>query len=144
MRKTDSFWDSSALVPLCVNQAATVFSQTALRTKSLTVWWGTPVEMVAAFCRLHRDGKITQQEFQAAIRRLEELREGWAEVSPAERVRELAQGLVESHPLRAADAMQLAAALVWSAASPRGRPFVSLDQRLAATAADEGFEVLTL
>jgi predicted nucleic acid-binding protein len=131
-------------VPLCVNQAATVFSQTALRTKSLTVWWGTPVEMVAAFCRLHRDGKITQQEFQAAIRRLEELREGWAEVPPAERVRDLAQGLVESHPLRAADAMQLAAALVWSAASPRGRPFVSLDQRLAATAADEGFEVLTL
>jgi len=129
---------------MCVNQAATVFSQTALRTKSLTVWWGTPVEMVAACCRLHRDGKITQQEFQAAIRRLEELREGWAEVSPAERVRELAQGLVESHPLRAADAMQLAAALVWSAASPRGRPFVSLDQRLAATAADEGFEVLTL
>lgn len=91
-----------------------------------------------------RLGEISAEEFAGAVSHLRSLERKWVEVVPAERVRDLAQGLVESHPLRAAEAMQLAAALVWSAESPRGRPFVSLDQRLAAAAAAEGFEVLTL
>lgn len=45
------------------------------------------------------------------------------------------------HPLRAADALQLAAALVLSDFEPRTLPFVTLDDRLASAARREGFEV---
>jgi predicted nucleic acid-binding protein len=44
------------------------------------------------------------------------------------------------HALRAADALQLAAALEWSG-SPAAGVIVSFDERLAQAAAREGFEV---
>lgn len=144
MEKIDAFWDASAIVPLCTDQGASLFARTALECRSVTVWWATPVEVVGAFCRLLRLGEISREEFEGAVSHLRSLQGRWMEVVPAERVRQLARGLVESHPLRAADALQLAAAVVWSAESPRGRLFVCLDQRLAAAAAGEGFEVLTL
>ena len=144
MRKTDSFWDASALVPLCVHQAASLFGQAVLSAKSLTVWWSTPVEMLGAIRRLHRDGKVTQQEFQTAIRRLAELREGWAEVPPTERVRERAEALTLRHALRTGDALQLAAALVWARDQPLHRAFVCFDHRLGAAANKEGFQVVSL
>jgi len=52
--------------------------------------------------------------------------------------------LLRLHPLRAADAQQLAAALVLSDFEPRTLPFVTLDGQLAAAARREGFEVLGL
>lgn len=59
-----------------------------------------------------------------------------------ERVRERARRLLESHPLRAADALQLAAALIASEEEPKDLPFVTLDRRLALAAEKEGFKVL--
>ena len=46
------------------------------------------------------------------------------------------------HPLRAAAAFQLAAALLWSQGETRGHYFVSFDQRLREAAGKEGFSVL--
>jgi predicted nucleic acid-binding protein len=69
------------------------------------------------------------------------LREQWIEVQPSERVRDIAVLLLERHALTAADAMQLAAALVWANERPKSRVFVCLDRRLADAARKEGFEV---
>ena len=46
------------------------------------------------------------------------------------------------HPLRAADAMQLAAAIVWANGQATGHEFVCLDHRLREAAQREGFTVL--
>ena len=63
-------------------------------------------------------------------------------IAPSNRVRERAGRLLATHPLRAADALQLAAALVWCDEAPQGETFVCLDERLSAAARREGFAVL--
>jgi predicted nucleic acid-binding protein len=53
-----------------------------------------------------------------------------------------AMRLLAAHPLRAADALQLAAAMLWARDKPGGRDFVCLDERLRTAAILEGFAVL--
>jgi len=66
----------------------------------------------------------------------------WSEVQPSEAVRLRAERLLSIHPLRAADALQLASALIWAQETPRGLGFVCLDQNLREGALKEGFSVL--
>jgi len=141
VKKVDAFWDASAIVPLCVGQAGSGFAREALRDKTIAVWWGTPVETVSAFARLARAGELDQRHLRMARTRLAALRGMWIEVQPGEALRELAEGLIERHPLRAADALQLAAALIWSRRRPQKRSFVCLGGRLAEAAGKEGFSV---
>jgi len=108
----------------------------------MIVWWGTPVEIHAAFARRLREKEIATQQYEAAARRLNVARDGWSEVTPTERVPELVERLPGQYRLRAADAFQLAAALTWSNEKPRNRPFISFDARLAESARDAGFEII--
>lgn len=66
----------------------------------------------------------------------------WTEVPPTDDVRRLARRLVRVHPLRAADALQLAAAITAADGRPERLPFVTLDVRLADAASREGFKVI--
>ena len=141
MKKVDAFWDASAIVPLCVGQPGSGFARTALRNRSIAVWWGTPVETISAFARLARAGDLDERQFQKAIARLAALRGMWIEVQPSEGLRELAEDLIQRHPLHAADAMQLSAAVIWSRRQPRQRAFVCLDGGLASAASKQGFSV---
>jgi predicted nucleic acid-binding protein len=67
------------------------------------------------------------------------LRLAWREVQPVPEVRELAEDRLERHELRAADALQLAAALVWCNRRPSRRYFICLDRKLRMAARAEGF-----
>jgi predicted nucleic acid-binding protein len=137
-----AFWDASAIVPLCCSQAASTQGRQLRRElKRMVVWWGTPLEARSAFARLVRDGDITPEERRAAIRLLGQLRVTWDEILPTEKVRPLAEDLPEAHGLHAADAAQLAAALVWCRERPRQRPLVCFDDRLRAAAGAVGFSV---
>ncbi|MDP1805382.1 MAG: type II toxin-antitoxin system VapC family toxin [Acidimicrobiales bacterium] len=137
------FWDSSAIVPLLVNQASSVaVSDEAERDPEFVVWWGTGVECVSACTRLEREGRITPAELGAAIDNLPALAASWQEVQPAARLRQAAERLLRTHPLRAADALQLAAAIAAADGDPRSLPFVTLDDRLARAAQREGFPVV--
>jgi len=73
-----------------------------------------------------------------------DLKRRWSEVQPIEKVRETAERLLGVHKLRAADALQLAAALVWCNQRPRGRTFIAADGDLARAAEAEGFTVIRL
>ena len=66
----------------------------------------------------------------------------WEEVQPGERIRVTAERLLAVHPLRAADALQLAAAMAWRGELTRAAGFVCFDERLRDAAAREGFDVL--
>jgi predicted nucleic acid-binding protein len=137
-----AFWDASAIVPLCCSQPATAQGRRLHRElKRMVVWWGTPLEARSAFARLVRDGRLTSEGRVRAIRFLGQLRVAWDEILPTEKVRSLAEDLPDARNVRAADAAQLAAALVWCRERPKGRPLVCFDERLGAAATALGFSV---
>jgi predicted nucleic acid-binding protein len=137
-----AFWDTSALLTLFVSQAASTRARAVSRKlPHLVVWWGSTVEVRSAVARLAREGALTPKGAAQTLVRLTALRARWDEVEPSEPVRRLAEELPESRALRAGDAFQLAAALVWCKERPNRRPFVSFDNALADAAEAEGFEV---
>ena len=138
-----AFWDASAIVPLCIPQAASAVSQRLRREyREVIVWWGTPVEVQNAIARMSAKGGVNGQPA-VAMTRLAALRQSWREVLPTDQVRSLAEQLAGRHQLRAGDLFQLAAALDWCDQRPRNRPFVCFDHRLAEAANQVGFGALT-
>lgn len=137
------FWDSSALVPLLVGEATSAAVTNELeRDPEPVVWWAAGVECVSALARLERDGALSAAEMVEAMMRLSALEGTWREVQPIERVRRVAARLLRVHPLRAADALQLAAAFVAAEEQPASLGVVTLDDRLARAAEREGFVVI--
>ena len=143
MSPSSAFWDTSAIVPLCFHQQASSTVRRLSRAfSSMVVWWGAPVEAVNAFARLAREGAMNENGLHQASTRLEALRRTWVEILPTEAVRGVAEALPTRLALRTGDVFQLAAALIWCRERPKGRPFVSLDRRLAEAALQVGFEVM--
>ncbi len=132
------FWDTSAIVPLLLEQPASRGARECLAEDPvMAAWWGTPIECWSAVARLRREGRLSAEEEAGVHALLEQLRESWVEVLPSEEVRERARRLLRVQTLRAADALQLAAALV-CAGSPPESGFVALDERLREAARREG------
>lgn len=144
MSKQSAFWDSSALVPLCVHESTSSQVHSQLRKFLPVVWWGSQVEIHGAIARLHRFGKLSDREKQKALSQLDLLNRGWREILPGDHVRELATRLLDTHELRAADSLQLAAALTWCQERPAKRDFVCGDERLSKIGTAIGFSVLHL
>lgn len=133
------FWDSSALVPLLLQQPQTKRVRQWLgEDDELVVWWGSAIECASAIARMHQDGHLSATAERDARSLLDMLRTSWFEVQPGDAVREQAMRLLRVHSLRAADALQLAAALEWAGSPPQGG-FVTLDDRLLDAALREGF-----
>jgi predicted nucleic acid-binding protein len=140
-----AFWDTSALLLLICQQPK---SQHARRNHrfyaSVSVWWGTRVECHSALRRLIREGALSGKEESQAFLSLERLANHWIEVQPSEEVRQQAEHLLAVHPLRATDALQLSAALIWSNGHPRGKAFICDDNALREAANKEGFNAVRL
>lgn len=136
------FWDASALVPLCLEQPRTAQVR-ALHAEDpeLLVWWGSVVECASAIARLHREELLGVQDEAHARALLSMLKSSWSEVQPGDALRDQAMRLLRLHSLRAADALQLAAAIEWAGPSPDAM-FVTFDERLGAAAQREGFRTL--
>jgi predicted nucleic acid-binding protein len=113
------FWDSSALVPLLTLEPTSAQMLELYQIDpALLVWWGTETELASVLARLEREGTLQPEEADQAFARLMRLKSAWHEVLPSEEVRETARRFLRVHPLRAMDALQLAAAF----AASRGRP----------------------
>ncbi len=138
------FWDTSALVPLLAEEPCTAAAQRLYGETPAIVWWGTPVECASAIARLERDGGLTAAQAVDAFRRLDALAESWIEIEAGDEVREVARRMLRVHPLRAADALQLAAAWLAAERRPSSLPLVTLDERLRGAAAREGFPLVDL
>jgi predicted nucleic acid-binding protein len=136
------YWDSSAIVSLLVKEPSTG-SLRSLHEKDpeQTVWCLTPVEIVSALARRVREGLPALQE-EAIGAGFAALAETWREVGSLDLVRSRALRLLNTHPLRAADALQLGAALVACDEKPEALAFVCVDDRLREAARKEGFRVL--
>ncbi len=137
------FWDTSALVPLCVSEPASALARRlASADPALVVWWTTRTECISALARRRREDALAPADEQRARRALDALSQEWSEVLPSSAVRQRAERLLAVHPLRAADAFQLAAALLWSRGQTGLHALVCLDERLRDAARREGFQVL--
>jgi len=136
------FWDASAVIPLLVQEEASKYCIRAYRTdRDVLVWTLSKVEIFSALCSRLRDGALGPASFDAATLRMNTFFEGMYEVGAIQRVKDRAMRLLRIHPLRAADALQLAAAMVATEEKVQRLPFMCFDDRLTAAARLEGFEV---
>jgi hypothetical protein len=136
------FWDSSAVVPLLVRQKSSATVDGWLEADpAVALWTLSPIEIGSALWRLVREGALPEEDALRGEARSGELVAASHVVVDIEAVKLRAGRLLRVHPLRAADALQLAAALVWAADQPRDRILHTLDDRLAAAARREGFVV---
>jgi predicted nucleic acid-binding protein len=137
-----SYWDSSAIVPLLAREADSDQREDELRQDGpMVTWWGTSTELTSAMARRHRAGLLTGIDLDRAKARLQALQDQWIRVLPVEPLIHRAERLLWLHPLRAADAFQLAAALLACREDTRKCFFHCADQRLLYAATREGFPV---
>ena len=136
------FWDSTAIMPLLVPEADSADRESQLTDDpDVLVWFGTLAEVESSLNRRRRTNELAADDETKARSHLEKLSAHWTEVAPTIEVRDRAIRLLRVHPLRAADAFQLAAALIFCREKPQHLTFLTADQRLGAAAAAEGFAV---
>ena len=137
------FWDSSALVPLLLAEQRSAEMEALQGSDGdPAIWWTCQVECQSAVYRRYRKAQFPPAILDQALKRLEELIEDADIIPPADPLRRRAGRLLALHPLSAADALQLAAALVWCDEQPTGVSFICLDDRLREAARREGFHLL--
>lgn len=139
-----AFWDTSALVPLWIPNQASRHLQQLARRYTPVVWWATPVEACSAFARELRAGTLSADEYANAQENLKIWKRKWREIQPSDALRTLAGELLDRYPLRAADALQLAAAYIWSDQRPFSRCFIAGDKRLLGVARSVGFRAIAI
>jgi predicted nucleic acid-binding protein len=140
LARTLAFWDASALVPLCVHQSITPRVVSLYVSYPAVVWWATPVEIASALARLVRTHEISASDWAKARQVTVVLADEWLVVQPSDSLRARAIVLVDRYDLRAADALQLAAALDWCEDAPQGHVFLAADHRLREAAVLSGFD----
>lgn len=137
-----SFWDSSALVPLCTSEPRSISAGRLWKTFSArVVWWETSVEICSALARIERENTISLSQRLNAEKRLVILEKTWIEIQPNSRIKELARTFPAKYKMKAADSLQLAAALIWCKEQPKSKNFVSGDAKLVKVAETVGFTV---
>lgn len=140
-----AFWDTSAIIPLYCNQVMSSTARTLRRNfDGPVVWWGTHVEVHSGINRLFREGVLSDVESQRALEKWRRLHLRVRRIRPSDRVLSIAASLTTANGIRALDAFQLAAALVWCNERPRKRPFICADKRLGDAASDAGFDLVEL
>jgi uncharacterized protein len=137
------FWDSSAVIPLLIEErSSSKMLQILEDDPKMVVWSLSSTECLSALYRRTRSAELSLSQIQPCKERLSQLQQIWTEITEFETVKARAERLLAVHSLRAADSLQLAAALVTFSDRTRNAQFVTLDSRLAEAATREGFSVL--
>lgn len=136
------YYDTSALVKQYLQEAGSKLVLELLKsgekvyTASLTY-----AETHAAFSRRTREGRLTRETTKRLALRFDKDWESYDIVLLSENVFRLARQMLYRHPLRSADAIHLASALLLARTSPRSSwSFVCADGRLCDAAKSEGFQ----
>lgn len=136
------FWDSSALVPLVVDEPSTKAMRELLADDpEVVIWMFSGIEVLSAISRLARRSKEVEDLIPGIRVDALDLIKNCSAVTDADAVRRRAERLIGVHPLAAADTLQLAAALTAAGDRPETLEFVTLDRLLAQRASLEGFRI---
>jgi predicted nucleic acid-binding protein len=137
------FWDASAIIPLLADEPTRLGLLAILDDDpEVIAWWGTSVEIASALARRERENLLSAAEVERGLATARALSDSWYEVLPTDAIRRIAERLLRAHPLRAADSLQLAAAIIAADHDSGTLDLVCLDVRLTAAARREGFKVL--
>ena len=137
------YWDASALVPLVVAEPASDLVRGWLAEDDRIVTWvWTRTEIVSAIERRTREGSLSRLQRREVLERFDAFAGRWDEVTDVLAVRSRANALLARHPLSAADAGQLGAALLVQEQLAGPLTFVCLDQRVSSAAELESLRVL--
>lgn len=142
--RQSAFWDTSALVPLCVQQSVTPSVIARYKIHNVIVWWATPVEIASDLARLARMRHLRAADYAKARKLAAALADSWSVIQPSAALRALAIRIVDQYDLRAADSLQLAAGLEWCGGVPNGRVFTTADERIREAALLAGFDARPL
>ncbi len=135
------YWDASCLVPLCTQERSTPALRALAAEGPIVTWCLSAVEIASAIERRAREGHLPAAGRREALENLAALSASWIEITALEAARDRALAVLARHVLRAADALQLAAALVAAGDAGGSREFVCADARLREAAEREGFAV---
>jgi hypothetical protein len=149
---THYYFDTSALVKYYIIESGTRWVRNLIDDRINDEWANTVstsaltwAEMISAFAKRHRTKEISTGLYKALVARF--LREGrlrYGRLKVNDAVIDLAVELIQRHPLRAYDAMQLATALIFNRALVAEKlpplVFVSADDVLCEAARAEGLE----
>lgn len=128
-------------MPLIVKQPSSpAVQQWMAQDPEIAIWTLTPVEIVSALRRLVRSGQLEEDEANRAESLLIEFAKRCHLIIDVELVKAIACRVLRVHSLRAADALQLGAALAWAGSNTQGSILHTFDQQLAIAAGREGFE----
>jgi predicted nucleic acid-binding protein len=131
------------LVPTFIEESSTTDVQSwQAADPGITIWMMTRVEVISAIARKKREQPDLVALWNRAVRDVNEMALRWVEIWDAAATRIHAERIVMDYPLRAADALQLGAALIAADGDPQSIELVTLDRRLADAARREGFPVL--
>ena len=143
---TSVYLDTSALIKLYIEEEGTeriagiVEEADDVRLVILDL---TPIEARSAIRRREREGDIESADADWVLRQIEDNASSLFLVQPStSAVLEEAARLIDRHPLRAYDALQLAGCLVLRDGMPGPVTFVCADTRLCDAARQERLEVL--
>jgi predicted nucleic acid-binding protein len=140
------YLDTSVLVKLYVREPGTeqmIGLASPGQGHSLAVLSLARVEFRSAIRQRQRAGDVSQEAAEGLIRMMENHFQGMFLVQLVnEEVIEQAAALLDRHPLRAYDAMQLAGCLALGSRMTERPCFVCSDQRLLRAAEGEGFTTL--
>ncbi|PYQ31878.1 MAG: PIN domain-containing protein [Acidobacteria bacterium] len=136
------FWDTSAIIPLVALEETTPLIREILAAdRNVIVSFLTTVEITSAIWRKSRETKDDDARRESERRVRDFLEPHWTVVDEVEPIARIARRLLTQHPLRTADAINLAAA-IHIARDPEALPFVTNDKRLKSAAQSEGFPTL--
>ncbi|MHB1282312.1 MAG: type II toxin-antitoxin system VapC family toxin [Metallibacterium scheffleri] len=134
------YFDSSALAKRYIEEACTAeVLAWCERASELALSAIAIPELISAFCRLQREGRLTRAQYQAIKRALmTDIADALILETTPEVIQHAVKAL-ESHPLRGMDAIHLGAALACAAEA-----FVSADARQCQAAKQLGLQVAAL
>ena len=138
-----TFWDASVLVSLVVTDEpkSSQADEWYQADSRIFAWTLSPVEILSGIYRKVRESRMNDENLWIARSRWKDLVEMVTFITSIEDVKRAAGRVLALHPLRASDALQLAAALVACGHETSAHVFLTFDERLKSAALKEGFRV---
>ncbi len=124
-----AYFDTSVLVKRYVKEEGSTAARRLLQRYRFLSSAVAPVEVLSALSRRRTAGELTSRDFLAIRSRLHKDRGYWELVEVGAMVLSQAEELVQKTGLRTLDALHVASALTFQAASGLTIPFVTADAR---------------
>ncbi len=137
-----AYFDTSALVKRYVKENGSLLVRTFMKRHQFLSSALCSLEAISALCRRKAEGELTVKNFDAIFSRLNKDREFWELVELSSLVLSRAEELVQSTGVRTLDAIHLASALIFQAATGTRIPFITADGKQKQAAEQLHLEVI--